>query len=126
MTHEILILLVIFQIKHFICDYPLQTQYMLGKMQAIGWIKPLAAHSAVHAWFTFLILLLVRPSNIFLYLLLPIADFILHFCVDRLKASPSLGGKFKPEQPYFWWALGVDQMAHHIINYVFIYIILNY
>lgn len=126
MSYELLILLLVFQIKHFICDYPLQNAYMLGKMKANGWIKPLAAHSAVHAWFTFLILLLIQPSNVLLYLLLPVADFILHFIVDRIKASPNLGGKFKPEQPYFWWALGADQMVHHIINYVFIYIILNY
>ena len=126
MSYELLILLLVFQIKHFICDYPLQNVYMLGKMKATGWIKPLAAHSAVHAWFTFLILLLVQPNNVLLYLLIPVADFILHFIVDRTKASPNLGGKFKPEQPYFWWALGADQMSHHIINYVFIYIILNY
>lgn len=126
MSYELLILLLVFQIKHFICDYPLQNTYMLGKMKSTGWIKPLAAHSAVHAWFTFLIILLVQPSNVLLYLLIPAADFILHFTVDRIKASPNLGGKFKPEQPYFWWALGADQMAHHIINYVFIYIILNY
>ena len=126
MSYELLVLLLVFQIKHFICDYPLQNTYMLGKMKSTGWVKPLATHSAVHAWFTFLILLLVQPSNVLLYLLLPVADFILHFIVDRIKASPNLGGKFKPEQPYFWWALGADQMAHHIINYVFIYIILNY
>lgn len=126
MSYELLILLLVFQIKHFICDYPLQNVYMLGKMKSTGWIKPLAVHSAVHAWFTFLIMLLVQPNNVLLYLLIPAADFILHFTVDRIKASPNLGGKFKQEQPYFWWALGADQMAHHIINYVFIYIILNY
>lgn len=125
MTLELLMLLVLFQLKHFICDYPLQNAYMLGKMKTTGWIKPLAAHSTVHAWFTFLIILLIQPNNVLMYLLIPAADFILHFVVDRLKASPNIGGRFKPEQPYFWWALGIDQMAHHIINYVFIYIILN-
>ena len=122
----IFLLLLLFQVKHLICDYPLQKEYMLGKMQAIGWIKPLAAHAAVHAWFTFLILLLVQPSNMLLYLLLPLADFVLHFIVDRIKASPNLGGRFTPTQPYFWWALGADQMAHHLINYVFIFIIFTY
>ena len=123
MGYEILILLVVFQIKHFICDYPLQNQYMLGKMQANDWIRPLAAHAVTHSVGTGLIALIFAPD---LTLLLIFADFVLHFIVDRLKASPKIGGRFKPDQPYFWWALGADQMTHHIINYVFIYIILNY
>ena len=132
MSYELLILLLVFQIKHFICDYPLQNAYMLGKMKSTGWIKPLAAHAYVHACITAIIVLwyfiLIGKSELAFILapILAIADFILHFTVDRIKASPNLGGKFKPEQPYFWWALGADQMAHHIINYVFIYIILNY
>ena len=120
---ELFILLILFQLKHFICDYPLQTQYMLGKMQAVGWIKPLAAHAVTHSVGTGLIALIFAP-----YLTLPliIADFVLHFIVDRIKASPNLGGKFNPTQSYFWWALGADQMAHHLINYVFIFIIFTY
>ena len=123
MGYEILILLVVFQIKHFICDYPLQIKYMLGKMNKTGWIFPLLFHSAVHAFGTFVI---VSFYNIYLAIYLALIDLVLHFIVDRLKASPKIGGRFKPEQQYFWWSLGADQMTHHIINYVFIYIILNY
>ena len=123
MGYEIFILLVVFQIKHFICDYPLQIQYMLGKMNKTGWIFPLLSHSAVHAFGTFVI---VSFYDIYLAIYLALIDLVLHFIVDRLKASPKIGGRFKLEQPYFWWALGADQMTHHIINYVFIYIILNY
>ena len=120
----IFLLLVLFQLKHFIADYPLQTQYMLGKTKATGWINPLAAHAAVHAWFTFLIILFVSPDNYLLYLL-ALVDFVIHFTVDRIKASPKLGGRFNPTQPYFWWALGADQMAHHLTHYVFIYILIS-
>lgn len=119
---EIFLLLVLFQLKHFICDYPLQTQYMLGKMSRTNWINPLALHAGVHSIGTFIISFFFVPVSVAIPLAL--ADFILHFTVDRLKASPDLGGKWKPDQSYFWWALGADQMAHHLINYVFIYIIL--
>ena len=117
-------LLVLFQVKHFICDFPLQTQYMLGKMQATGWVTPLAAHAGVHAWFTFLIILFIQPDNNLLYLL-PLVDFVIHFIVDRIKASPKLGGRWNPTQPYFWWALGADQMMHHLTHYIFIYVIIQ-
>ena len=123
MLFEIFTLLVLFQLKHFICDYPLQTQYMLGKMQATGWIQPLAAHAAVHSLATYIITMyFVGPFTAIIFAL---ADFIIHFTVDRIKASPKLGGKFNPTQPYFWWALGADQMAHHLTHYVFIYILIS-
>ena len=114
---DIFILLLLFQLKHFICDYPLQTQYMLGKMSKTGWFLPLLAHSSIHAIGTFIIAVFY---NFYLALVLAVIDLVLHFIVDRLKASPTLGGRWKPDQPYFWWALGLDQMVHHVINYVFV------
>ena len=124
----VFLLLILFQIKHFICDYPLQTQYMLGKMGRINWIKPLAAHAGVHALGTFFIVFLFMNTAYWLDSFVfatafALVDFILHFIVDRIKASPDLGGRWKPDQPYFWWALGADQMTHHLINYLFVFLI---
>ena len=118
----IFLLLIAFQLKHFICDYPLQGTYMLGKLRATNWVLPLAAHAAVHATAT---LLIAIWFSLHLAIILAIADFILHFTIDRLKASPNYGGRFKPDQPYFWWALGADQMAHHFTHYAFIFILLG-
>jgi len=127
---DIFLLLVIFQLKHFLADYPLQTPYMLGKMKATGWKLPLAAHAAVHALITFTIAfvfldLSYLPDVILFASLLAMLDFTIHFLVDRVKASPSLAGKFKPEQSYFWWALGADQMAHHLTHYFIIAILVS-
>lgn len=124
------LLLIAFQFKHFICDYPLQNTYMLGKMGATNWVKPLAAHAAVHAIGTFVVAfyflnLSYYLDNIVFATALAFIDFIMHFTVDRIKASPFMLGRFKPDQPYFWWSLGADQMAHHLTHYLFIYIIIS-
>ena len=119
---ELFLLLIVFQLKHFICDYPLQGTYMLGKLRATNWVLPLAAHAAIHATAT---LLIAIWFSLHLAVILAITDFILHFTIDRLKASPNYGGRFKPDQPYFWWALGADQMAHHFTHYAFIFILLG-
>ena len=88
-----LILLFIYQIKHFVADFPLQTKFMLGKFKADGWIIPLSAHCAVHAVFTILI------SSCFVSLIAALAlglfDFIVHFIMDRIKASPQMLGRFQ-------------------------------
>lgn len=90
-------LLVLYQLKHWICDYPLQTPYMLGKFKSgSGWVLPLLAHSAVHGLGTFLIALFARPNEFGGAALLALFDMVTHFTVDRIKANPALGGRFQP------------------------------
>ena len=58
MVEQIFILLLAFQVKHFLCDYPLQTQFMLGKFKDTDWVLPLSQHCFVHAAGTMLVLFL--------------------------------------------------------------------
>jgi hypothetical protein len=83
---------------------------MLGKFRAKGWALPLASHAAVHAILTLAICLVYSATQDTEWKIsaarmgiLTAADFAVHFTVDRLKASPKLGGRWKPDSPYFWW-----------------------
>lgn len=122
MSNTLILLLIAFQLKHFVCDYPLQTAYMLGKFKGgSGWIEPLAAHAAVHAVSSAAI------ASLFLgwgAAAIGAIDFAVHFIVDRIKASPSMLGRYKPTQKAFWNALGADQAAHHLTHYLLIWLIL--
>jgi len=120
--NEIFILLAVFQIKHFLADYLFQTPYMLGKLNKEGWVLPLTAHTAVHAFSTLVILLVFAPSLWYL----SIFDGVMHFIMDRIKASPNLLNRWGPDKPYFWWALGLDQMIHHLTHYIVIYLIIRF
>lgn len=92
--NNIWILLVLFQLKHFFADYPLQTKFMLGKFKGGNeWIAPLLAHVAVHGLFTFIICLFFNPI---LSIPLALFDMVVHFCMDRIKASPELLGRYAP------------------------------
>lgn len=87
-------LLVLYQIKHFLADYPLQTPYMLGKFSKYpDFVRPLLAHASVHGLFTFAIAMFLVPLP--LAALLAVLDAGIHFLVDRVKASPSMLGRFK-------------------------------
>lgn len=159
---ELYVLLVLFAIKHFLGDYPLQNSYMLRKFAPHwkDWIFPLGAHASVHALFTLAILL---AFNVYCYtaqlgqipygkiIALAGFDFIIHFTMDRIKASPNLWGRFRTLSPnemqkaltglrshkqnvrlasrrnikgnqYFWWSLGFDQMVHHLTDITVIYL----
>jgi hypothetical protein len=146
----VFVLLVIYQIKHLLADYPLQTKYMLGKFKEVDWELPLVAHAAVHGAFTFVIATVVAGWQ--MGLVLGVLDYCIHFVMDRIKASPNLMGRWKPltaEQyldhesqirdgylvarakakirgnTYFWWALGFDQMVHHLTHYLIIYVLVT-
>lgn len=131
-------LLLAFQVKHFLADYPLQRRFMLGKFKN-GWdfVIPLLAHVGVHAAFTFLIACqfgVVKAAWCALF------DAVVHFIMDRIKASKKYLGRFKPltavtaptatpdqwrSNDYFWWSLGLDQAVHHLTHYAIIWYIVT-
>ena len=115
-------LLVVFQIKHFLADFPLQTEYMLGKFKEKDWEMPLFSHAAVHGLMTFGIVAYAL-NDIRIALFMGIFDLVTHFIVDRVKASPHFFGKYNPTEKMFWLALGADQFAHHITHYIIIFTI---
>ena len=119
----VFVLLIVFQIKHFIGDYLLQTGWMVrGKSKAgAGFVFPLSIHVLVHASMTFAIVMVVNPRFWYLAGL----DFVVHFLMDRIKSSPSLLGRFTDTtKSSFWIPLGFDQMVHHLTHYSIIWILL--
>lgn len=114
------LLLVIFQFKQYLADFPLQRQYMLtGKIQK-GWdfVVPLAIHCTVHATLT-LAILLVADSRMWW---LCFVDFVMHFAMDRFKSSPRFLGRFNDlQKAAFWNCLGLDQTVHHLTHYYIIW-----
>lgn len=141
----ILILLVAYQLKHWLCDYRFQTPYMLGKFKPEGWLGPLAAHAGAHAFGTFLLGSAVMvwevsqglaPAAYFpsladnmaanfprLAFCLAALDFVVHFVVDRVKVVTGRG--LDATQPRFWRQLGADQAAHHLTHYAIIAILVT-
>ncbi len=132
-TNTIVLLFVLFQLKHFVADYPLQTQYMLGKFKDDGWEKPLLAHVGVHAVFTFLITCYFGVWHAVLFALF---DAITHFVMDRFKADKRYLGRFtalskdtymsatdeqKRSNWWFWQAHGGDQLFHTLMNTIVVW-----
>ena len=119
----IYLLFIAFQAKHFICDYPLQNNYMLKKGSEKDWVFPLSLHCFVHALFTFIIAIFVTSFS--LAIIVALIDFVIHFAMDRIKASKKMLGKYNPSDKAFWVYLGFDQMIHHLTSILLIWIILQ-
>ncbi len=122
MTITTLILLIVFQIKHLLADYYFQFPYMYqNKGKSKGWFWALYDHSGVHAIFTFLIICVyaafVNPGLPAMAFSLVLFDFVTHFITDRWKATRDRA----PQEPEFWYNLGIDQMVHHIVGIIIVY-----
>lgn len=114
---EIIFLFVLFFVKHFLADYPLQTEYMLRKSGHLyPWITPLLAHCLVHAVLTYIVLTFVVALGMFTIpltglLALVLLEFIAHFFIDAWKARLC---RYSMNKPAFWISLGADQMFHYL------------
>ena len=129
MVFETLILLLVFQVKHFLADYPLQFQFMYeNKGKKEGWVGPLFLHSLTHAGMTYWIVLVYisfftdSEELTVGYLLLVVYtasafDMITHFVADRWKAVKKEG----PNTKSFWINLGIDQMVHHAVGVIIVF-----
>lgn len=99
----VFVLLVVYQLKHWLADYLLRGRYMLGKFKGgWDWVLPLGAHVGMHALGTFWIAAFTfryaghnLDALAWVCVWLGLLDAGIHFIMDRIKASPKLLGRFK-------------------------------
>jgi hypothetical protein len=111
---------VVFQFKHLLADFLLQTSWMAqGKEKPRGWVSPLVAHAGVHGILTAAIFAVAAPVFAWLGLI----DFIVHFAIDRAKGLLSREFDADTTKTSFWWLIGIDQALHHLTHLVFAVVI---
>lgn len=106
-------LLVLLQIKHFLADFPFQTEYMLRKTAKDNWLFPLLSHAFAHGLGTAIVLtLILKPGmSIGSIYLLGLLDLLCHFFIDLWKARFA---RYPISDKRFWIALGFDQFLHQL------------
>ena len=111
-VHSLIAIFVVLQIKHFVCDYPLQTAYQLhnkGTYLHPGGI----IHAGLHALFT-TAAFLVAPPALVLGVAIVVGEFLFHYHVDWAKEQIIRRKGWNAHQREFWWAIGLDQLLHHL------------
>lgn len=112
--YNLLCLLTLFTLKHFIADFLLQTQQMVNEKGTYGSMGGIA-HSAIHAAFTFAVLVWWIPFFEHWFILATIfavLDGVVHYHIDWAKMN--LGQGLTPDDRDFWILLGVDQLLHYL------------
>lgn len=120
----LLLLYIAFRLKHYTCDFILQTDWMAlnkGQPGRDGY-KALFSHTACHAAGTTIIALIFVPALWWLGLL----DLVVHSVVDRAKGVLTLRKGWAYDSRWFWWSFGLDQEAHNYTHLAYIVFIVLY
>lgn len=122
-VYTLIAVLLVLEIKHFVCDYPLQTSYQLlnkGTYLHPGGIL----HSSLHALFTILVFL-IAPPTIAVGIAIVVGEFLVHYHIDWLKDRLTKRNGWVATRKEFWWAIGADQLLHHLTYLVIAAILLS-
>lgn len=118
---SLLVLYLAFRLKHFACDFLLQSDWMAltkGMAGKEGY-KALFYHTSIHAFGTLVIVLIFAPSLWWL----GVVDFIVHSIVDRVKGRVTIAKKLTTKDTLFWWAFGLDQEFHNLTHIAYVCLI---
>ena len=99
-----LLVISLLALKHFLFDFPWQTQSEVANKGRYGNAKGLL-HSYKHALGTLLVLSPFTP----LFWTLAVVDGLIHYHIDWVKMNY---GEQDPTKPRFWRDFGLDQLAH--------------
>jgi hypothetical protein len=108
--NEVLIIISLLFLKHFIVDFPLQNSFQYLNKGTYGHLGGVL-HSLNHAAFTLMIFSYFAGTYFGLFV--ASIDFLVHYHVDwaKVKLNKKMGwGPTTHEQ--FWWLLGLDQLLH--------------
>jgi hypothetical protein len=109
---SLLLLILLLQFKHFICDGPLQTKAIVDGKSVYGNRLGLL-HAGLHGLGTFAAFQWVT-LDWKLALALAVADTLIHYHVDFIKENIVKIRGWTTANAKFWWALTADQFAHNI------------
>jgi hypothetical protein len=109
-AQSLLTLLLLLQLKHALCDGPLQTRRMVQEKAVYGGRGGII-HAAIHGGASVAVLLAWGMAAL-PALLLAFAEGLFHYHVDFAKERLVRSNGLTTEMPQFWWALQFDQMVH--------------
>jgi hypothetical protein len=99
-----------FQVKHFVCDFVLQSEYQVQRKYIYGHSAGLL-HAGIHIVGSIpALLILSAPLSLIVPCLL--GEFLIHYHVDWLKARFDNRRPGAEKDYAYWVVFGLDQLIH--------------
>lgn len=104
--------LALFQVKHFVCDFVLQTAYLYRNKGIYG--HPAGfIHAGLHALGSLPAILLLSREPALIAVILAV-EFLIHYHVDWLKLYIDKHFRLGINQSLYWAVFGADQLLHQL------------
>jgi hypothetical protein len=118
----IILFLVLFALKHFIVDFPLQGEYQWRNKGTYAHPGGML-HAGLHGCATMIILFFFTTFE--MAIALAWLDAVVHYHIDWAKMNLNAKYGWKPDtHPEFWILLGADQLLHTLTYILILYILL--
>lgn len=102
--------LVLFEVKHFLCDFVLQTTYLYRNKGIYG--HPAGfIHAGLHAVGSLPAMLLIGGAPGLIAVMMA-GEFLVHYHVDWLKLYIDKRCRLRIDRGSYWIIFGLDQLLH--------------
>jgi hypothetical protein len=128
MIDTALLVLLLLQLKHFVCDFVLQTQYQM-RYKGIYGHPGGVVHAGLHVIGSVIVLAVLSAATPLTIPLTPLAlllaaEFVLHYHIDWGKEQ--VVRPFVEEQGGAYWAIfGFDQFLHQATYVAIAYVVIR-
>jgi hypothetical protein len=120
----VLLAMLIFQIKHFLCDFVLQTTNQVlnkGRYLHMGGIT----HAGLHMLGSLPALLVLTHAAPLIAMLL-LAELLIHYHTDWAKAQVDRALRLNDTNSLYWTIFGSDQLIHQLTYLGMLYATLRF
>lgn len=123
MITNLLLLLVLLQVKHWYVDFVNQSMEEVHSKGIYG-TGPGLWHSGKQGIGTFLAVAVVTGwSSVVYAAVVAFIDFVIHYHVDWAKININKAKNYTVETPQFWAWLGFDQLMHQLTYLLIAYLV---
>jgi len=102
--------LALFEVKHFVCDFVLQTAYLYRNKGIYGH-RAGFIHAGLHALGSLPAILLIGGTP-GLIAMIVIGELLVHYHVDWLKLYIDKHFRLRIDRSTYWLVFGLDQLLH--------------
>jgi len=125
MSHDLVLVLwalLALQVKHFLCDFVLQTEYLVRTKGIYGHVGGFI-HSGLHMVLS-IPALLIMQAPLRAIVIIMIGEFLIHYHTDWTKANVDAYFDWGQSNAKYWMVFGADQLIHQL-TYLAIVILLT-
>jgi hypothetical protein len=111
------------QVKHFLCDFVLQTAYQVRTKGIYGHVGGFI-HSGLHATLT-VPALLIFGASLPAIAIVAVLEFLIHYHTDWSKAQIDERYQWGFSNQRYWMLFGADQLIHQLTYLAIVYAFLS-